>query len=214
MKRTKNKTPEIYPEIKCPECGHKYRRKEGQCPYCRREERWKQLPIEKKLPEFPMKIIRPIESYSFMKKISRIKTGTFIHGEADSGKTTAAAHIILCRQRENYLNRKWETVQFVTLSDFFQEIRNTFNKKSETSEQDILDKYRDCDWLVLDDIGTDKPSDWSFSMLYILINYRYNNEKKTIITSNYSIEELEEVLQDTRIPRRILEMSEKVIKLK
>jgi DNA replication protein DnaC len=42
--------------------------------------------------------------------------------------------------------------------------------------------------------------------LYHLINHRYEYMKKTIITSNYTLEELEQRLNDQRITSRINRM--------
>jgi len=62
--------------------------------------------------------------------------------------------------------------------------------------------------LVLDDLGTCKLSEWMFEILYSLINYRYEYLKTTIITSNYSIEQLAELWNDDRITSRIVRSGE------
>jgi DNA replication protein DnaC len=62
------------------------------------------------------------------------------------------------------------------------------------------------DLLILDDLGVDKPSDWVLNVLYNIINYRYENLKKTIITSNFSLDEIAEAFNDNRITRRIERM--------
>jgi DNA replication protein DnaC len=74
------------------------------------------------------------------------------------------------------------------------------------SSSDVLRKYEEADILILDEIGTEKPSDWVFQMLYLLINYRYEYLKQTIIVSNFGLAELQERLNDDRIPSRIEEM--------
>jgi len=48
----------------------------------------------------------------------------------------------------------------------------------------------DVDVLVLDDIGQEKPSEWVKERLYIIINERYQLGKKTILTSNVSLQKL------------------------
>ncbi len=60
--------------------------------------------------------------------------------------------------------------------------------------------------LVLDDL-TSQLSQWELTQLDYLIDRRYGDELKTIITSNHSLERLKRVLGSERIPGRIGEMS-------
>ena len=50
--------------------------------------------------------------------------------------------------------------------------------------------YTDCDLLVLDDLGTEMVTQFTLSALYTLINTRLMNGKKTIISSNLTLDEL------------------------
>ena len=70
----------------------------------------------------------------------------------------------------------------------------------------IIQRYSEADCLVLDDLGAEKTTDWSFSVLYLIIDNRYNNYKKTIITSNFALNQLAGKLGDDRIPSRIRAM--------
>jgi DNA replication protein DnaC len=51
---------------------------------------------------------------------------------------------------------------------------------------EIMDYCKECGLLVLDDIGTQKDSEWTESILDEIIDYRYVRSKDTIITSNES----------------------------
>ena len=44
-------------------------------------------------------------------------------------------------------------------------------------------------FLVIDDFGVQRNTEWEMEMLYNLIDSRYTREKPTFITSNISIEE-------------------------
>nr|3ECC_A Chain A, DNA replication protein DnaC [Aquifex aeolicus] len=46
--------------------------------------------------------------------------------------------------------------------------------------------------LVLDDLGSERLSDWQRELISYIITYRYNNLKSTIITTNYSLQREEE----------------------
>lgn len=79
------------------------------------------------------------------------------------------------------------------------------------SEQDIgkvrIDKCIDADILILDDFGQEKVSERVRERLYIIINERYITRKKTIFTSNLSIDELNLKLNHKPIISRISHLS-------
>ena len=50
----------------------------------------------------------------------------------------------------------------------------------------MLAPYRDADLLVLDELGARRPTPWVQDVLYGLINTRYNRQRITIVTSNFS----------------------------
>lgn len=45
-------------------------------------------------------------------------------------------------------------------------------------------RARDCDVLVLDDIGVEKPSEWTAEKVWIIVNQRWLYLRPTIVTSN------------------------------
>jgi DNA replication protein DnaC len=48
--------------------------------------------------------------------------------------------------------------------------------------------------LVLDDLGSERLSDWSIEVISLLITYRYNHQLSTLITTNYQLKKSEEDL--------------------
>lgn len=68
-----------------------------------------------------------------------------------------------------------------------------FSRDIEASEAAAARVRRmlDCDLMILDDLGTEMISSVSTSALYTLLNTRLVNGKKTIISTNYSDEELQ-----------------------
>jgi DNA replication protein DnaC len=47
--------------------------------------------------------------------------------------------------------------------------------------------------VVLDDFGKEKATDWVTERLYVLIESRYQNMKSTIVTSNRTLDELDDL---------------------
>ena len=74
-------------------------------------------------------------------------------------------------------------------------------------EQSVIDSYIRLNNVVIDDLGVDKQTQFSFSILYEIIDGRYMWGKKgMIITSNLSLSELAIRLDDDRITSRLTEM--------
>jgi len=65
----------------------------------------------------------------------------------------------------------------------------------------IMRQLQDVNILIIDDFGTQKNSDWVLSKLDMIIDYRYINEKNTIITTNLSMKSIKEISE--RIASRL-----------
>ena len=55
----------------------------------------------------------------------------------------------------------------------------------------VSDKYLACDLLIIDDLGTEMPGQFTTAALYSLINDRLLSGKPTIISTNLTLEEFE-----------------------
>jgi DNA replication protein DnaC len=80
------------------------------------------------------------------------------------------------------------------------EIKASFDDKS-TSERDVIRKYVAFDVLVIDDIGAEKPSDYTQAVIYEIINTRYNDMKPTIVTTNLSSKDMTEIYGSRMLSR-------------
>lgn len=67
-----------------------------------------------------------------------------------------------------------------------------FSRDTQEAEQAAgrVKQYLACDLMILDDLGTEMITSFSVSALYQIINGRLINEKKTVISTNLSDEEL------------------------
>lgn len=112
-------------------------------------------------------------------------------GTKGTGKTHLAAAIALS------LINKGVPVIFKSVADLFLDIRNTF-KKGEKTEEEILDVYKNVDLLVIDDIDKVKYTEWNVSILYQIINDRYENMKPMVITANNGNDDLVKIMTPER----------------
>jgi DNA replication protein DnaC len=55
----------------------------------------------------------------------------------------------------------------------------------QTTELDVLRPVFDAEVLFLDELGAVKPSEWVWDTVSLILNTRYNNNRTTIITTNF-----------------------------
>lgn len=102
-----------------------------------------------------------------------------------SGKTHLASAIA------RTLIARGKRTKFIKTVELMMDIRSTFNGFSGRTAKDILGDLMSYDCLILDDLGIEKQSEFTFEVLYTLIDGFYRFEKSLIVTSNYSLEALD-----------------------
>jgi DNA replication protein DnaC len=131
----------------------------------------------------------------------------YITGPVGSGKTLHAAQLTLENAKYGYVNFQFrEKPMFISIPQLLMDIKASFSDGATEKEHEIVGKYSNVYWLVLDDLGVEKSTDWVFQILYMIINHRYEFQKTTIFTSNLDLVQLSEKLGDDRIPSRISQM--------
>lgn len=89
---------------------------------------------------------------------------------------------------------------FISTPKLLTQLRSTYNKDSEVTEQEIIEKLSRVDLLVLDDIGSEQTKTnhdennqtWATSKLFEIIDNRIG--KHTIFTTNFEPKELQQRL--------------------
>jgi DNA replication protein DnaC len=128
----------------------------------------------------------------------------FLYGGYGTGKT----HLAVAVARELLL--KGKMVLFTSVSRLLFEIRKTFRQGSDDMEASYLERYSSCPFLILDDFGLEKNSEWSRQTLDYIIYERDNHLRPTVITSNLSLDELTEKMGG-RISSRLVGMGKIVL---
>lgn len=91
---------------------------------------------------------------------------------------------------------------FTTAPELLLRIRSTFNDGGWETEDEVIRDLCSHDLLVLDDLGAEKTTEFAITTLYIIIDRRIRDAKRTIITTNLSLKEIEDKL-DARIASRL-----------
>ena len=137
--------------------------------------------------------------------------GIYIYGNSGTGKT----HLTACICNE--LINQYRQCLFTNFFEISKLIRSTYNRNTEA--EGIIKRICEIDFLFIDDLGTEilrknGEDNWLQEQVFDIINKRYNNEKPTIFSSNYSLNELiEQRGMMEKTVDRIMEMSTAIIKL-
>jgi len=127
----------------------------------------------------------------------------FLYGKTGTGKTMLAiAQCIFNHGRNRFQD---PTFKFINFNEVLFNIRESY-KTNSTYEFDIVRQCQNVRNLIIDDLGTEKTTEFSRSILYLIINHRYGNLKTTIITSNFSLPEIQTKLNDDRVTSRVQDM--------
>ena len=105
-----------------------------------------------------------------------------LHGPYGVGKTHLA--VAAASEREN----RGDEVFFATAADLLDYLRATFAPDSAVNHDDLLDRIRNADMLVLDDMGAERSTPFAEDKLFQIVGYRYEERLPTIITTSQQIE--------------------------
>lgn len=189
------------------------------CP-CRKSDRFRKLITAARIPRryqkcsFANFISAPgtsqdnalLHAHKFANEYPAVERGLLFMGPAGVGKTHLAVSII------RDLSAKGFACLFYEFGSLLKEIQDSYNPISKSSELKVLAPVFQADVLVLDELGATVPTDWVRDTMYQIINKRYNDNKLTIFTTNYSdkTKELEERIT-YRLRSRLFEMCANVV---
>lgn len=122
----------------------------------------------------------------------------FMTGGTGLGKTHLSLSIAKKVIEKNY------SVVYGSVPDLLRRIENAHFNRSE-DETEVINTLKECDLLLLDDLGAEFESAFYVSCLYELINSRMNYGKPTIVNTNLSGAELKKRYSD-RIVSRLYSM--------
>ena len=123
-----------------------------------------------------------------------------LSGPCGAGKTHLAISIL----QEQIQHGHWLDIWFVSSPEMLREIKMTYDPDYPLSEADVIDKYTEIEFLVIDDLGAEAATDWAISTFYLILDRRHRNDTPTLITTNLTTQEIEEKL-GARIASRLSE---------
>jgi DNA replication protein DnaC len=74
---------------------------------------------------------------------------------------------------------------FYDYRELLKEIQDSYNAESQSTEMGVLEPVLRAEVLVLDDLGSSKPSPWALETVGHILNSRYNEKRVTLLTTNF-----------------------------
>jgi len=116
----------------------------------------------------------------FVEEYPTDKTGLLFVGSVGVGKTHLSVGIIRDLIREKGIH-----CLFCDYRELLKSIQNSYNPQVPATEMEILQPVFDAEVLVLDELGAVRSTEWVFDTVNYILNSRYNENKTTIITTNF-----------------------------
>ncbi len=206
-------SPKLASEIKCPKCGCEYGflHVKERCWICAN------LCYSTKKEAFKL-TIKSIESFgvpeilknakfencrqsksvldSIKKYSEKFKGFLIFKGSFGTGKSYAASALL-----EEYRRGGGISARFLNLVDLYENWKECI--QGNLSEKELVEPFKDCELLVLDDVGTRAPTSAFLDFFYLLLDKRCSNKNcGTILTTNLENQELQQTY-GSRILSRI-----------
>jgi DNA replication protein DnaC len=105
--------------------------------------------------------------------------GLLLMGPCGVGKT----HMAVAALKEIVL--RGHSGLFYDYRELLKEIQDSYNPEVQATEMGVLEPVLKTEVLVLDDLGSSKPSPWALETVGHILNSRYNEKRVTLLTTNY-----------------------------
>lgn len=121
-----------------------------------------------------------LEARMFVDQYPMESTGLLLIGPVGVGKTHLAVGIM-----KELILKKGIACLFYDYRELLKQIQNSYNDSVKVTELEVLRPVFDTEVLILDELGAVKPTEWVWDTVSLILNTRYNDNRTTIITTNY-----------------------------
>jgi DNA replication protein DnaC len=107
------------------------------------------------------------------------ETGLLLMGPCGVWKT----HLAVAALRE--LMVRGHEARFYDYRELLKQLQASYDPDHPISEMGVLEPVLKAEILLIDDIGASKPSPWALDTIGHILNKRYNDNRVTLLTTNY-----------------------------
>lgn len=123
-------------------------------------------------------------------------TSLILCGVAGTGKTHLA-----CAIAHHIITQHGKSALYHQVSSVLRQVKETYNKTSKRTEQEVINLFAAPDLLILDEIGVQFGTDAERNILFEIVNSRYEQMKPSILISNLNITGLVDYAGERTIDR-------------
>jgi DNA replication protein DnaC len=109
--------------------------------------------------------------------------GLLLVGGIGTGKTHLAVGIL-----KELIATRGSAALFCDYRELLKQIQNSYNQSVQATELQVLRPIFEAEVLLVDELGAVKPSEWVWDTVSLILNTRYNDNRTTIITTNFADE--------------------------
>ncbi len=132
-----------------------------------------------------------MKSQSFVQNFNQEYNNLYFYGTVGTGKS----FLSVCIAKE-ILESGHSVLYFSSASLFDRLSTFAFNYQAKSNMRSLLDDLYECDLLIIDDLGTELTNQFVSAQLFACLNERHLNKKATVISTNLSLEELQNRYSD------------------
>ena len=129
-------------------------------------------------------------------KVNELGVSMIFCGTTGTGKTHLA-----CSIASHVIKNKGKTAVFLSVIRAIRQVKETYTKGSEKTEQEAINWFLTPDLLILDEVGVQFGSEAERLILFEILNERYQNMKPTILISNLALSKLTDYVGERVIDR-------------
>ncbi len=130
------------------------------------------------LSQAKLVVRRFAEEFSPVREVES-EHGLLLMGPCGVGKTHLAVSAL------KQVVRRGHRGLFYDYRELLKGIQDSYNPESQTTEMSVLEPVLQAELLVLDDVGSSKPSLWALETVGHILNTRYNEKRVTLLTTNF-----------------------------
>jgi len=136
-----------------------------------------------------------------------LQLGTWLlfSGSVGTGKSHLSAAVI------NEVVKQGHTCLYTKMHRLLREVKDTFNKNSHVTQNEVISHLENVDLLIIDEIGVQFGTDTERMIIYDILDARYENVKPIILTTNVTNLKVLEKLLGEKIIDRLYEKESRII---
>ena len=120
-----------------------------------------------------------LKARGFVDNYPLIDKGILFLGPPGVGKT----HLTVAIIKHLILDKGVESL-FCSYQELLRQIRDSYNPVSLSTEAEVLRPVLETEVVAIDDLGSERISDWVEDTVTHILNHRYNHKKITLLTTN------------------------------